>query len=345
MKSIQDKLSRIGALVDGWTRIGAAGAANGIVMSKTAGADAGGATEAASNATGAGTIDELERDLALRLLQEVYSEIKFGGKACAGASEPAPFAAKPERPESVAPASPTSDTQDEPSGNAAQAGRTSSASGKTLDHNSLLEHSSDHTTALGDAAQNVTATGQTSEQVPALTPAQEMTGYRKVAPELIRSLYGPDPVPTSTQTPPDPATASHHRAPATSDSMQDTAHDSTTPDPTADTSNRDQDTAPRPAEPDNAPAGQPLKSTLGDTLSSHPSLRKSIGLNDRFLMIRDLFHGEGAAFDMTINKLEEFSNLDDAIIHIHDNYSWNSDSEGAKRLVAILERIYCNQNA
>ena len=68
------------------------------------------------------------------------------------------------------------------------------------------------------------------------------------------------------------------------------------------------------------------------------SLRGAIGLNDRFLMIRDLFGGDAAAFDTAISTLEEFTSLDDALLYINDNYDWNPQSRGAQMLVELLVR-------
>lgn len=68
------------------------------------------------------------------------------------------------------------------------------------------------------------------------------------------------------------------------------------------------------------------------------SIRGAIGINDRFLLIRDLFAGNADACDRTISQLDGFKDLDDALLYIHDNYSWNPDSDGAKLLVDLLTR-------
>lgn len=67
-------------------------------------------------------------------------------------------------------------------------------------------------------------------------------------------------------------------------------------------------------------------------------LRKAIGLNDRFLMIRDLFDGDAARYEDTITTLNEFDDLDECMIYIVENFVWNPDSEGAKLLVSLIER-------
>lgn len=83
-----------------------------------------------------------------------------------------------------------------------------------------------------------------------------------------------------------------------------------------------------------------VPTALGEEIShkSIRSLRQGIGLNDKFLMIRDLFDGDGDAYEQTINALDEFDDFDDCIIYIAENFAWNADSEGAKFIMQLLER-------
>lgn len=80
---------------------------------------------------------------------------------------------------------------------------------------------------------------------------------------------------------------------------------------------------------------------LGEEINhSHiKSLRKAIGLNDKFLMIRDLFGGDGDVYEQTLDALDEFESFDDCLLYIAENHpEWNPDSEGAKFLTQLLER-------
>lgn len=67
-------------------------------------------------------------------------------------------------------------------------------------------------------------------------------------------------------------------------------------------------------------------------------LNKAIGINDRFLMIRDLFDGDAERYTDTIDTLNEFETLDDAMIYIIENFAWNPETEGARLLVSLIER-------
>lgn len=92
------------------------------------------------------------------------------------------------------------------------------------------------------------------------------------------------------------------------------------------------------------------KHTLADTLSrpaplaeqithsATTSLRDAIGINDKFLLIRDLFAGDEHEYEKAIAKLDSFDNLDDCLIYIAENYAWNPNSEGAKFMMQLLER-------
>lgn len=68
------------------------------------------------------------------------------------------------------------------------------------------------------------------------------------------------------------------------------------------------------------------------------ALRQAIGINDKFLLIRDLFGGDARAYDTAIDLLDAFDDLDDCVIHIAENYAWNANSDGAKLLMELLER-------
>lgn len=66
-------------------------------------------------------------------------------------------------------------------------------------------------------------------------------------------------------------------------------------------------------------------------------LRHSIGINDRFLLIRDLFNGDTKLYEQTISDLEQFVHLDDAMIYIQEHFDWDPDSDGVMLLVELLE--------
>lgn len=69
-------------------------------------------------------------------------------------------------------------------------------------------------------------------------------------------------------------------------------------------------------------------------------LRQVIGLNDRFLFINELFGGDSDAYERTMQQLNSFDNLDDCMIYLAENYTWNPDAESVRMLMELLERKF-----
>lgn len=72
--------------------------------------------------------------------------------------------------------------------------------------------------------------------------------------------------------------------------------------------------------------------------SAIKSLSDGIGINDKFLMIRDLFDGDSSEYERVINELDKMESFDDCMIYIVENFAWNPDSDGAKFIMKLLER-------
>lgn len=121
--------------------------------------------------------------------------------------------------------------------------------------------------------------------------------------------------------------------------------------------------APQP-QPQPAPKPQPQPEveqpkTLGDSVQPRPTLadqlaarqqsslhrpvtdlRRAVSLNDKLLMIRELFNGNGALYEITIRKLNDFTTFEDCLIYIAEHFDWNPNSDGAKLMVDLLERKF-----
>ena len=180
----------------------------------------------------------------------------------------------------------------------------------------------------------------------------------KVDKQVILSLYGDDPTPAkpvSFNRPADPVQP-HFRQPAapipTAPQMRPTE-----PAPAAETA---------PTHTPTEMGSTPSKKVFGEVLSENSSipmnealgkqnnhtdvatklqaksingdLRQHIGINDRFMIIRNLFGGNAEAFNATMAQLNTFTNLDDALLYIQDHYSWNPDDESVKMIIDLLER-------
>ncbi|MBR1962873.1 MAG: hypothetical protein IKA26_07990 [Alistipes sp.] len=70
------------------------------------------------------------------------------------------------------------------------------------------------------------------------------------------------------------------------------------------------------------------------------SLREAIGVADRFMLIRELFEGDAAAYDSVIDALDKQPSFDDCIIYIAENYTWSTNSQATKLVMDLLQRKY-----
>lgn len=119
--------------------------------------------------------------------------------------------------------------------------------------------------------------------------------------------------------------------------------------PIAETPSEEQTPAPTLAEtiPSVQTLGEKLAAERAATTSTTElhrepitDLRRAVGINDKFLLIRDLFGGNGSLYEITIRRLNEFDNLDDCLIYIAEHFNWNPNSDGAQLMMELLERKF-----
>ena len=273
-----------------------------------------------------GAVPEIERDIAITLLGRLYAEIKYSAAAAPEQPCTCPAAAPDAEPqqahvsEDEAPAEIETTEPEVPQENPQPAVQQE----QTAPQSEAAVPQPEATTAepVAEAETEVTHTDE---------PQPEYTIKRPVDRSVIRSLYGE----TTISAPKQP------EAPLQEEEKKEE----------------------KPAAVQVQPVvGVQQTKVLGDVISQGPtlgdalqgsasrdmaekiasadttSIRGAIGLNDRFLMIRDLFGGDAAAFDTAISALEEFTSLDDALLYINDNYDWNPQSRGAQMLVELLVR-------
>ena len=82
-------------------------------------------------------------------------------------------------------------------------------------------------------------------------------------------------------------------------------------------------------------ASQPTVQTVQNDRVN--SLRNAIGINDRFILIRDLFGGDGAAYDRVIEQLDSFDDFNECLVCMSE-YRWNPNSDGARLLMDLITR-------
>lgn len=82
-------------------------------------------------------------------------------------------------------------------------------------------------------------------------------------------------------------------------------------------------------------ASQPTVQTIQNDRVN--SLRNALGINDRFILIRDLFGGDGEAFERAIDELDAFEDFNECLVYM-SAYRWNPNCDGARMLMDLVTR-------
>lgn len=99
--------------------------------------------------------------------------------------------------------------------------------------------------------------------------------------------------------------------------------------------------------PDCTVLGQTLNSDRhGDDVASRASNERvdsiagAVGLNDKFMLVDELFDGDTEAYNRTVAQLDKFDSIDGALIFLAENFAWNPDSRGARMISDLLARRF-----
>lgn len=81
---------------------------------------------------------------------------------------------------------------------------------------------------------------------------------------------------------------------------------------------------------------------LSEQLAHAPvdDLKSALSINDRYLIISELFGGDADACDRALDSLNAAESAEEAIIFIEENFSWNSRSEATELIIDLLERKF-----
>lgn len=85
-------------------------------------------------------------------------------------------------------------------------------------------------------------------------------------------------------------------------------------------------------------------SNLEHKLSNRPveSIKKSIGINDRFQYIRELFEGNAERFVDAVTKLDEKKNMNEAVDYLKQNFKWQKN-ETSLKFINLVKRRFTNE--
>lgn len=81
------------------------------------------------------------------------------------------------------------------------------------------------------------------------------------------------------------------------------------------------------------------KGETGYKITSINSIWDGIGINDRFLFIRELFANSSAKLENTVNALDKMATIQAAVSYLKMNFKWNKTEASQKFLVLVKRRF------
>jgi hypothetical protein len=84
------------------------------------------------------------------------------------------------------------------------------------------------------------------------------------------------------------------------------------------------------------------KKDLTSSLQSKPieNIEKAIGINDKFLFIKELFQNNGQVYKETVEHLNHLKSEEEALNYIAENLSWDSSDPVVEKFTELVRRRY-----
>ncbi len=84
------------------------------------------------------------------------------------------------------------------------------------------------------------------------------------------------------------------------------------------------------------------KKDLSSLMQSKPikDIEAAIGVNEKYLIIRELFNGDNETYLKTIHILNNSANFNEAFNYIHSTFNWNLEGIAAQKLLDIVRRRF-----
>jgi hypothetical protein len=64
----------------------------------------------------------------------------------------------------------------------------------------------------------------------------------------------------------------------------------------------------------------------------------AIVINDRFLLIKELFNDDSSLYKSTLDKLNSAENFNSAIEYLDSNYKWDFENPTVQKLLELIRR-------
>ena len=84
------------------------------------------------------------------------------------------------------------------------------------------------------------------------------------------------------------------------------------------------------------------KNDISSRLQSSPikTISGSMGINDKFYFIRELFKGDAEKFRSTLDVLDHTNSFEGAVKYLKDNFSWDMDSPTVQQFLNLVRRKF-----
>lgn len=85
-----------------------------------------------------------------------------------------------------------------------------------------------------------------------------------------------------------------------------------------------------------------VKKDVSSKMQSKPisDINSAIGLNDKFIFIRELFNNNKDLYIETIQILNNFDTFENAVVFLDENFDWDSEDPNYERLKELVRRKY-----
>ena len=80
-------------------------------------------------------------------------------------------------------------------------------------------------------------------------------------------------------------------------------------------------------------------SNLGYPITPIKLIWDAIGINDRFLFVRELFDNNNSKFESTVRSLDELASIQEAVNYLKMNFAWNNSEASQRFLILVKQRF------
>jgi hypothetical protein len=84
------------------------------------------------------------------------------------------------------------------------------------------------------------------------------------------------------------------------------------------------------------------RTDLSSKLQSKPirDIGSSLGLNDRFKLINELFNGDNDTYQQTVKRLDSATNFNEAFNYINTSYDWDMEDDSVQMMLDLVRRKF-----